>query len=98
MAKIGQIELGEFPLLLAPMAMFLQSGYSTESTSGYEKSVQVNGQPGWEKWNIESKSGEVNALVNKRFLVNIEGDNIDDAKVLQEVASKMDFGRLGDLK
>lgn len=85
-------------LLLAPIAMFLQSGYSTESTSGYEKSVQVNGQPGWEKWNIDSKNGEVNALVNKRFLVSIEGHDIDDAKVLQDVASKMDFGKLGELK
>ena len=85
-------------LLLAPIAMFLQSGYSTESTSGYEKSVQVNGQPGWEKWNIDSKNGEVNALVNKRFLVSVEGDNLDDAKVLQDVASKMDFGKLAGLK
>ena len=85
-------------LLLAPVAMFLQSGYSTESTSGYEKSVQVHGQPGWEKWDSDAKTGEVNALVNKRFLVSIEGDDIDDAKVLQDVASKMDFGRLGELK
>ena len=85
-------------LLLAPMAIFLQSGYSTESTSGYEKSTPVNGQPGWEKWNIDSKRGEVNALVNKRFLVSIEGDSIDDPKVLQDVAAKMDFGKLAELK
>lgn len=85
-------------LLLAPIAIFLQAGYSTESTSGYEKSVAVNGQPGWEKWNSDSKSGEVNALVAKRFLVSIEGDNIDDAKVLQEVASKIDFAKLAALK
>ena len=85
-------------LLLAPISMFLQSGYSTESTSGYEKSAPVNGQPGWEKWNIDSKRGEVNALVNKRFLVSIEGANIDDPRVLQEVASKMDFSRLASLK
>src|SRR5690606_36346633 len=72
-------------LLLAPMAMFLQSGYATESTSGYEKSTTVNGQPGWEKWDSDAKSGEVNALVNKRFLISIEGDNIDEPKVLQDV-------------
>jgi len=85
-------------LLLAPMAMFLQSGYATESTSGYEKSTTVNGQPGWEKWDSDAKSGEVNALVNKRFLVSIEGDNIDEPKVLQDVASKMDFRGLAALK
>jgi hypothetical protein len=85
-------------LMLAPLAMFLQSGYSTESTSGYEKSTTVNGQPGWEKWDIDSKNGEVNALVNKRFLVSIEGYDIEDAKVLQDVAAKMDLGKLGELK
>jgi len=85
-------------LLLAPIAMFLQSGYSTESTSGYEKSVPVNGQPGWEKWNSDSKSGEVNALVGKRFLVSVEGDQLEDPKILQEVAGKIDFNRLSSLK
>ena len=85
-------------LLLTPIAMFLQTGYSQESTSGYEKSAVVNGQPGWEKWDSRNKSGEVHALVNKRFLVNIEGDNIGDTKVLQDMAAKIDFNRLASLK
>lgn len=85
-------------LLLTPIAMFLQAGYSQESTSGYEKSSTVNGQPGWEKWNSDAKDGEVNALVNKRFLVNIEGSNIKDPQVLKDVAQKMDFGRLASLQ
>lgn len=85
-------------MLLTPIAMFLQSGYSQESTNGYEKSAVVNGQPGWEKWDSRNKSGEVHALVNKRFLVNIEGDNINDTKVLQEIAARMDFNRLSALK
>lgn len=85
-------------LLLTPIAMFLQSGYSQESTSGYEKSATVNGQPGWEKWNSDSKTGEVNALVNKRFLVTIEGNNLNDTQVLKDIASKIDFNRLSSLK
>jgi hypothetical protein len=85
-------------LLLTPIAMFLQVGYSQESTSGYEKSATVNGQPGWEKWNSDSKSGEVNALVGKRFLVTINGSGIDDTKPLQEAANRIDFNRLAALK
>jgi len=85
-------------LLLAPVSMFLASGYSKESTTGYEKSTTVNGQPGWEKWDSENKQGEVNALVGKRFLVSIEGNGIDGVQVLQDVASKMDFNRLASLK
>ena len=85
-------------LLIAPVAMFLQSGYSTESTSGYEKSVTVNGQPGWEKWNSDTKSAEVHALVGKRFIVSVEGSNVENPEQLREVASKMDFNRLANLK
>lgn len=85
-------------LLLAPIAMFLQVGYSQESTSGYEKSTPVNGQPGWEKWDSEDKRGEVNALVAKRFLVSVEGSQIDDPKILQDVARQIDFSRLSALK
>ncbi|MEX2663534.1 MAG: hypothetical protein WD227_16505 [Vicinamibacterales bacterium] len=85
-------------LLLAPVSMFLASGYSKETTTGHERSTTVNGQPGWEKWDSENKQGEVNALVGKRFLVTIEGSGIDGVQVLQDVASKMDFNRLASLK
>lgn len=85
-------------LLLAPVAMFLQSGYSTESTSGYEKSITVNGQPGWEKWDSDAKNAEVHALVGKRFIVSVEGHNVENPEQLREVASKMDFNRLAALK
>ena len=85
-------------LLLTPIAMFLQSGYSKESSSGYEKSATVNGQPGWEKWDGDSKHGEVNALVGKRFLVSIEGSNIADTNPVKDAANRMDFNRLASLK
>jgi hypothetical protein len=85
-------------LLLTPVAMFLQSGYAKESSSGYEKSATVNGQPGWEKWDGDRKRGEVNALVGKRYLVSIEGSNVSDINPLKDAASRMDFNRLAALK
>ena len=85
-------------MLLAPVSMFLTAGYSKESTTGYEKSTTVNGHPGWEKWDSEIKAGELHALVGKRFLVSIEGDNIENTQVLKDIASKMDFNRLAALK
>jgi hypothetical protein len=85
-------------LLLTPYAMFLTAGYEKETSDGYEKSTQVAGQPGWEKWSTESKDGELNALVGKRFLLQIEGSQIDDIKVLHEVAGKIDMARVAALK
>jgi hypothetical protein len=92
------IDSGFNQLLLTPYAMFLQAGYEKETSDGYEKSTKVNDQPGWEKWNSESKDGELNALVGKRFLVTMEGRELADTKVLHELAGKMDMGKLAGLK
>jgi hypothetical protein len=85
-------------LFLAPYAIFLQAGYEKETTDGYEKSTTVGGQPGWEKWNSESKDGELNALVGKRFLLTIDGHDIEDVKILHELANKIDMNRFAALK
>lgn len=84
-------------ILVAPWAMFLTAGYERESTDGYEKSVTVAGHPGFEKWNSQSKDGEVNLVVAKRFLVTIDGTNIDDTKTLLEFASRVDAAKLASL-
>ena len=85
-------------LLVAPWAMFLTAGYEKETSDGYEKSVNVGGNPGFEKWNTDGKDGELNLVVAKRFLVTIEGNGIDNASVLHEFASKLDTGKLAGLK
>lgn len=96
--ELKMVDSGFNQLLLTPYAMFLQAGYEKETSDGYEKSTTVNGQPGWEKWNSEGKNGELNALVGKRFLVQIEGQQIEDTKVLHELAGKIDMGKLAALK
>jgi hypothetical protein len=92
------IDSGFNQLLLTPYAMFLAAGYERETSEGHEKSTKVNGQPGWEKWNSDAKDGEVNALVGKRFLVTIDGNGIEDVKVLHDVAARIDMGKLAALK
>lgn len=81
-------------MLVAPWAMFLTAGYERESSDGYEKSVTIAGNPGFEKWNSRGKDGELNLVVAKRFLITIDGNNIADTKVLQEFASRIDAGTL----
>ena len=92
------VDSGFAAMLVAPWSMMLASGFSRESSEGYEKAVSVNGQPGFEKWDSDSKDGELNILVNKRFLVSIEGNDLSDTKVLHEIAGKMDFGKFATLK
>ena len=81
-------------MLIAPWAMFLTAGYERESSEGFERSVTVAGNPGFERYNKNNKDGELNIVFAKRFLVTIEGDNITDTKVLHEFASKIDASKL----
>jgi hypothetical protein len=84
-------------MLIAPFAMFLTSGYEKETESGYEKSVKVGEYPGWEKWNSAGKDGELNAIVNKRFMVQVEGRNIDDPKIMHDLVAATDLRKLAGL-
>jgi hypothetical protein len=85
-------------LVLAPYSAFLMTGFERDTGSGHEKSVTVAGHPGWERWDREALDGELNALVNKRFLVQFEGNGISDTKVLHQLAERTDFRKLASLK
>jgi len=95
-AKI--VDTGFAQMLVAPWSMMLASGYSRESSSGYEKATTVSGNPAIEKWNKNSKNGELDILVGKRFMVTIEGNDIDDMKQLQDFASNFNFGAIAAAK
>lgn len=83
--------------MIAPFAMMLASGYEKESANGFERSAKVGGQAGWEKWDSDTKDGELNAVVAKRFIVKIAGSNVDDLAPLHALASRADLGRLSTL-
>jgi hypothetical protein len=92
------VDSGFHQLLLAPYTMFLTSGFERETQNGYEKSTKVGNEPGWEKWNTARKSGEVNAVVAKRFLVQAEGRDVEDIKVLHDAILKTDLVKLAAMK
>ncbi len=96
--EVKVVDSGFATMMILPWSMMLSSGYSKESSSGYEKAVTVAGQPAFEKWDSNSRDGELNILVNKRFLVTVEGDNLADTKVLHEFAGKMELDKLAGLK
>ncbi|MEO7271045.1 MAG: hypothetical protein ABI211_03470 [Vicinamibacterales bacterium] len=85
-------------LFFAPFAMLMQAGYEKETQDGYEKSIKISGQPGFEKWNTERQDGELTAMVGKRFLLSVEGRHIDDIKLLHDVVGKIDLAKLAGLQ
>jgi hypothetical protein len=96
--ELTVVDTGYAQMLIAPWSMFLTSGYSRENSDGYEKSVSIAGNPGFEKWDSSSKRGELNIFAGKRFMVSVKSRDLADTKVLHEFASKMDFAKLVALK
>ncbi|MEO7158668.1 MAG: hypothetical protein ABI039_13950 [Vicinamibacterales bacterium] len=95
-AKI--VDTGFAQLLMAPWSMMMAAGYSRESSSGYEKSTSVSGNPAIEKWNKSSKNGELDVLVGKRFMLSLEGHDLDDIKQLQDFASNFNLSAIAAAK
>ncbi|GGM75196.1 hypothetical protein GCM10010967_03460 [Dyadobacter beijingensis] len=68
-----------------------------ETTTGYERTTKIEGYKAFEKYNNESKSGEINVLVADRYVVNVEGDNVS-VDQLKEALKGINLSDLGDLK
>ncbi|HFE64505.1 MAG TPA: hypothetical protein ENK14_08860 [Caldithrix sp.] len=53
-----------------------------ESDNGYERTTEYAGHKAFEEYNSRSKSGEIQVLVAKRFIVEVEGSEVkmDDVK------------------
>jgi hypothetical protein len=85
-------------VLVAPFAMFLAGNYERETERGYEKSIKIGDAPGFEKWDSGTKSGDLTVIVNKRFIVEIDGSSIDDPKVLHDMLEKTDLKKLAERK
>jgi hypothetical protein len=92
------VDTGFAQLLIAPWSMMLAAGYENETSSGYEKAINLNGSPAIEKWNKRDRSGELNILVGKRFMVTIDGRDLTDIKELHQFASAMDLNAIAALK
>lgn len=68
-----------------------------ESDDGYERSTTIAGQKAIEEYNTRRKSGSVKMFVAKRFLVEIEGDEVAP-ETLTEAATLIDLAKLATLK
>ncbi len=84
--------------LLAPMSIFLSSGYSERSDDGFKRATKVGGSPGMEEWQVGSKHGEVTAVVGGRFIVQGTGDGVASVDPVRQIVEAVDFSKLSSLK
>lgn len=62
------------PMVYAPFLMMSQ--FSREGTDGHNKGLTISGQPAFEEWKKEQQSVNLSILVEDRFLVTLNGDNV----------------------
>ena len=70
---------------------------NAETPDGYDKTVEIDGVPGYEHYSKEAKSGSLSVIVAQRYFVQIEVTN-QDPKELREWLKKIDLKKLGELK
>jgi hypothetical protein len=82
---------------LLDMANSVVQGQSSESDTGYEKNTTLGGHAVHEKYDNQTRHGELSAIVAKRFGVDVTGDGVD-MSTLEQYAGKVDFARLEAMK
>ena len=68
-----------------------------ESDDGFEKTIKVAGNPGFETWKKDGKHGEVQLLVGKRFIVTVQTYNLPAEQVIK-VVEALPLDKLAALK
>jgi hypothetical protein len=68
-----------------------------QTDSGFETDMVVNGRLIHEKYDRKSGSGEVSALIAKRFSVEVTGHGVDVAQ-LEKTLNAVDLSRLESMK
>jgi hypothetical protein len=82
---------------LLDLATSMAANTSSESDSAFERNATVAGRTVHEKFDKAGKHGEITAIVDKRFVVEVSGDGLDMSALEQNLAA-VDFGRLDALK
>jgi len=70
---------------------------NNESSEGYGKSVTIDGNPGFEAFEKESKHATLWVMIANRYFVQIELQ-AQDPKELQEWVKRVDLKKLGAIK
>jgi len=70
---------------------------NSETAEGYSKSVTIEGNPGFEAFEKESKHATLWVMVANRYFLQIELQN-QDPKELQEWVKRVDLKKLAEIK
>jgi len=73
------------------------SDFSREDKEGYEKTTTYAGHKAYEEYNYQIRTGKFNVIVVDRFVVNVEGINVE-MKQIKDALDQIDIKELETLK
>jgi hypothetical protein len=71
--------------------------FKSETAEGYSKSITIEGNPGFEAYEIEGKHSTLWLMIAKRYFLQIELQN-QDPKELREWLKRVDLKKLAAIK
>jgi hypothetical protein len=92
-ANAGIFDYAHISLMYLPYQMLTRMKVNKESTSGYERTTEMDGFPAYEEWNKNSKRSEMTVLVGDRFIAHTEVNGGEEGAAKQ-VMDKIDLKRL----
>lgn len=70
---------------------------NAQTPEGYDKTVEIDGMPGYEHYSKAANSSSLSVIVAKRYFIQIDVTN-QDPKELREWLKKIDLKKLAELK
>ena len=80
------------------MTVFMTVGHEERSDDGYSRAITLAGSPGFEKWRKNGSDGEVGVLIAGRFVVNADGNHVENIDVLKNAVQAVDLNKLARMK
>jgi hypothetical protein len=93
----------EFEVLDTALAQMMVAPFhlarmvTQDSSTEVQRPVQLGPHPGFVRYGIRERRGELDLLVSGRFLVKIEGQNVGSADDLEPLALPVFLARLAEL-
>ncbi len=76
---------------------WLATDIDQEGDSGYEKTTTIKGHRAFESWDKDQEYGQVTLFVAERFVVKVDGNNVDMDDIKKAV-DKIDLNKLAKMK
>lgn len=91
--RVNITDAGGVGMAIMGLAAWSAIEIDRETESGYERTTTIEGYKSFEKYDGNSRHGELSMIIGERFIVNLEGDNVDE-DVFRKAVKKLKVSEL----